>query len=164
MRQLEVVISPLVGKMRLMLCQCAPGTLVVIGAFDFARQVTTQLPRFAQVLLVELWILVANVLVIHEKILQSEVETAALTRAGFGNDDLLKDTEHEPQPTHLISLDRQGFNLSAYRAMFHKLVLGPANGDGIGRHLIARLRKGERGILPGFLKPGATLRQLIEKR
>jgi hypothetical protein len=49
-----------------------------------------------------------DVLVVHEKALQSNVETATLTHAGFGDRNLFKDTEDKPQLAHLIALRDQG--------------------------------------------------------
>ena len=104
-RQLKMMIVALMSDGRLVFCQGAAGLLVAIGAFDFARQFTSQASRLAQTLLVELWAGIAPVLVINEEVFQSKVKAAAVTRAGFGNDDFLDDAEDKPQPAHSIPLD-----------------------------------------------------------
>ena len=109
MGELEMVITTLVGDVGLMLCQGAAGLLVTVGAFDFARQFTSQVPGLAKFLLIELRALVALAFIIDEKILQTKVEAAAFTRAGLGDEDVLDDTEDKPQPAHAISLDGQRF-------------------------------------------------------
>ena len=122
MGQLKMVVAAFVSDGRLVFCQRAACLLVALGAFHLARQFRAQLPGLAQILFVELRALVAFALIVDEKILQSEVEAAAFTRAGFWNDDLLKNAEDKPQSAHPIALDGQLFNLPADVAMFHKLV------------------------------------------
>src|SRR5689334_15509590 len=101
-----MMIAALIGKMGLLPCQCLPRSSVMVGAFDLARQLTLKLPRFAEALFVKLCALVAPAFVIHEKILQSEIETADFTRTGFGNEKFLLNAEHKPQPAHLVTLNR----------------------------------------------------------
>ena len=61
----------------------------------------------------------------------------------FGNDDLLLDTENEPQPAHAVTLDGQAFDCSAHRAVFDKLIDHSADLNGVPFDGIARLREGE---------------------
>src|SRR5258708_9186756 len=47
--------------------------------------------------------------------------------------------------------------------MLDKLVLCPANRDGVTLHLVARLGEGERSVLLGLPEFGAALRQSLEE-
>jgi hypothetical protein len=161
--QVEVVVTAFVGDVALVLRQGTASLLVAVGAFDFTRQFTIQPPRFAKALLEKLRAVVANALIVHEKVLQPKIETAALTRAGFGDCDLLKDAEDKPQPAYAIPLDGQRFDLTAYLTVLDELVLGPANRDGVTLHRVARLREGERGVFLGFPEFRPTFRQALEE-
>src|SRR5262249_41756995 len=105
---------------------------------------------------VEQGAVIGSALVIDQKALQAEVEAAALTRTGFRHDHLLKDAEYEPQAAHLIAFDRQGLDATGHLAVPDELVPGLTNRDGIGFDTVARLGKGERGVLLGLPELGTA--------
>src|SRR5258708_5617748 len=163
MCQLEVVVTSLIGNINSMFSQSATGLLIAHRAFYFARELTVQLAGLADTLREKLWAGGRSAFVVHEKGFEAKVKSAAFTRAGFGNSHLLKNSEHKPQPAHTVTLDGQGFHLTAHLTMFHELEQCPINLDGVTAHHIARLREGERGIFLSFSEPRATFHQSLEK-
>jgi hypothetical protein len=141
----------------------AAGLLVSVGAFDFARQGTSQLPGLAKCRLVELRAWGGLAFLIDEQILQAKVEAAAFTRAGFGQHDFLDDPQAKPQPAHAIALDSQRFDAAAERAMLHKFVFRAIHDDAIVVHLVARRREGERCIVLRLLELRTALGHLVQK-
>src|SRR5438552_18862076 len=98
------MVTALVCNVGLKLSQSAMRLLVAVRAFNLARQLTAESACLADTLSIELWALVASVLIVNEKVLQPKVKAAASTRAGFDNGHFLDDAEHKPQPAHLVPL------------------------------------------------------------
>ena len=163
MSQLEMMLKPFVGNVRTMFGKRSHRAFVSVRPFDLARKVSIQLAGLTDILCEILRAGIACVFVVNQEGFESEVESAAFTRAGCSNDHLLIDSEYKPQPAHSIALDHQRFHLPLDFPVQNKFVFHAINCDGIATQFIARLWEGERGILDSLPKLWAALCQSFEE-
>ena len=116
--QLKVMIAALISQVIAMFCQLAFRASVAVRSYNLARKLAIQLAGFAHSLCVELRTDVGSTFIVDEEGFQPKIEAAALTHADSLDAELLNDAEHQPQPTRVIALDGQGFDLPVHRGAF----------------------------------------------
>jgi hypothetical protein len=179
MRQLEVKIPALVGNVRAVLGVSTTRPLAPLRPFHFVRHLAVQAFGGANRLGEKLGIAVASACIVGEKALQTEIETAALTRAGSFDLKVLNDAENQPQPADAVALDREGFDLPQTRTMLDKPIVHTVDPDcascpcplPVGLCLVlvplddfvSRLWEGEGFVLLRLLELRATFRQPVEE-
>jgi hypothetical protein len=109
MRQLEVVIQSGIRHITAVLCQRPPCPLVTFRAFYLARKLAVQAAGLVNVLGVEQRAGTRSAFIVGQERFETKVEAAALTRAGFANDQLLHHAEEDEVPAEremsLLTLD-----------------------------------------------------------
>jgi len=163
MCQLKMMVKPFVGNIRIVLRKISLRSFISMRPFPLARKFSVQLAGLVDILREKLRAGIACVFVVNEECLETKIESAAFTRAGFSNDDLLEYSKHKPQPTHAVTLDHQCLDLPHYLPMQNKLIFHAIHRDRIAIQFVSRLWEAERGIFDCLSKLWTTLCQSLEE-
>jgi len=96
MCQLKVMVTPLISNVRAVFCQRPSRPFAAMRSFHLTGQLAVKFTRLTKIVSEELRAGTGTSFIVREKRFESEVETAAFTRAGFGDTHGFLNAEDHP--------------------------------------------------------------------